>query len=136
MGRHGPQPQRRVIRRRIAELAQRGRRVAAWTGSSHRERRGLTAERGLFTPARFFLLGTVCVTELDDDGLLFTAPSRPLYLSRGREVRDKGDKRVAYLQWTACYSDPSSSLLLLSSLNLRKPQRRSPARIRVQLGNT
>ena len=51
MGRHGPQPQRRLIRRRVAELAQRGRRVATWTGSGHRGEEGWR-RRGVFSHLR------------------------------------------------------------------------------------
>ena len=44
------QPPRRVTRRRVAELAQRGRRVATWTGSGHRGEEG-GRRRGVFSRA-------------------------------------------------------------------------------------
>ena len=40
------------------------------------------AERGLFTPARFFLLGTVCVTELYGEG------SRAVSINPGVSIKD------------------------------------------------
>ena len=49
MGRHGPQPQRRVTRSRVAELAQRGRRVATWTGTAIEEKRAGGGEGSFHT---------------------------------------------------------------------------------------